>query len=82
MLRETTFWIGGLLTMALGVLLALGLFFAGAGFEFADAWLGCGIAVGFGGFFLYVSREEHRDRLAFLENAANGPPDERRSGRH
>ena len=66
MLRETTFWIGGMVTIALGVILAVGLYLAGAGIEFADAWLACGVAVGFGAFFLYVARDEHRDRLGFL----------------
>ncbi len=80
MLRETTFWIGGFLTVALGVLLGAGLFFAGAGVEFVDAWLACGLAVGFGAFFLYVAREEHRDRLAFLADAEKERPGEPRSG--
>jgi hypothetical protein len=66
MLRETTFWIGGVLTIGLGIALGAGLFWAGAGFEFFDAWLASGIAVGFGAFFVYVGRGEHRERLAFL----------------
>jgi len=73
MLRETTFFVGGLVTIALGVLLAAGLYLAGAGVEFVDAWLACGIAVGFGAFFLHVSREEHRDRRRFLAEAAQEP---------
>lgn len=67
MLRETTFWIGGIVMIALGILLGIGLFLAGAGVDFFDAWLGSGISVGFGAFFLYVARDEHRDRLAYLE---------------
>jgi hypothetical protein len=69
MLRETTFRIGGVLTIALGVALAYGLFIAGAGIEFADAWLAAGIAVGFGAFFLYVARDEGRTRREFLRSA-------------
>jgi len=80
MLRETTFWIGGILTIALGVLFAAGLLLAGAGFDYASAWLGCGIAVGFGAFFLSVSRDEHRDRLAFLADVEREGPDEPGSG--
>jgi hypothetical protein len=82
MLRETTFLIGGGITIALGLLLAAGLFFAGAGVEFFDAWLASGIAVGFGAFFIYVAREEHRDRLAFLASAEKEPPTESGSGPH
>jgi hypothetical protein len=66
MFRETTFRIGGVLTIALGVALAWGLFLVGAGIEFADAWLGAGIAVGFGAFFLYVARDEALSRREFL----------------
>ena len=82
MLRETTFLIGGILTIALGVLLGAGLYLAGAGVEYVDAWLASGIAVGFGAFFLYVARDEHRDRLDFLARAAPEPSDEGTSGRH
>jgi hypothetical protein len=80
MLRETTFFIGGLLTVALGVLLAAGLYLAGAGVEYIDAWLACGLAVVLGAFFLYVARDEHRDRLAFLADAEKERPEEPRSG--
>jgi hypothetical protein len=67
-LRETTFRIGGVLTIILGVSLAYGLFNAGAGVEYFDAWLAAGIAVGFGAFFLYVARDEARVRREFLES--------------
>ena len=73
MLRETTFAIGGVLTIGLGVALGFGLYLAGAGWEFADAWLASGLAVGFGAFFLSVARGEHRDRLEFLRTAEGGP---------
>jgi hypothetical protein len=76
MQRETTFRIGGILTIALGVALGYGLFQANAGVEFIDAWLAAGMAVGFGGFFLYVARDEGRDRREFLRAAREGgrPP--------
>jgi len=72
MYRETTFRIGGILTIALGVALAYGLFQANAGVEFVDAWLAAGMAVGFGAFFLFVAREEGRDRREFLRAAEVG----------
>jgi hypothetical protein len=70
MFRETTFRIGGLVTIALGVAWAYGLFNAGAGLEFADAWLGAGFSVGLGAFFLYVARDEGRRRREFLRSSA------------
>jgi hypothetical protein len=73
MLRETTFRVGGALMIGLGLLLGVGLFLAAAGWEFFDAWLGAGICVGFGGFFLYVARDEARTRRAFL--ASHGDPE-------
>jgi len=72
MYRETTFRIGGVLTIALGVALAYGLFLANAGVEFIDAWLAAGIAVGFGGFFLFVARDEGRTRREYLRAAEEG----------
>lgn len=75
MLRETTFWVGGIVTIALGVALATGLYLSGAGVEFWDAWLASGLAVGFGAFFIYVARDEHRDRLAFLAKSEESSPD-------
>jgi len=77
MLRETTFWLGGFLTIGLGLALVAGLVWAGAGLEFVDAYLGGGLAVGFGSFFVYVGREEHRERLEFLartEQELSEPP--------
>jgi len=74
MFRETTFTVGGIVTVALGGLLAVGLYLAGAGWEEFDAWLACGIAVGFGAFFLYVAREERRERREFLRAAEEEPP--------
>jgi len=80
MLRETIFGIGGVLTIGLGVLFAAGLYLAGAGVEFFDAWLASGIAVGFGAFFLYVARSEHQERRAFLARSSNEPPNVPGSG--
>ena len=73
MLRETTFLVGGGLMIALGVLLAVGLSIAGDGL--GDSWLAGGMSIVLGGFFVYVARAEHRDRLAFLA-AAEKPPSE------
>jgi hypothetical protein len=65
-LRETTFVLGGCLTIALGGALAVGLLWAGAGLIYFDAWLGAGIAVGLGIFFIYVGRAEGEDRRQSL----------------
>ncbi len=78
-LRETQFFVGGLLTIALGVVLAVALYGAGLGLDYFGAWFAAGGAVGFGAFFLYVSRDEHRARLAYLAaelpgSAAVPPP--------
>ncbi|HYB77770.1 MAG TPA: hypothetical protein VEE83_03705 [Thermoplasmata archaeon] len=73
MLRETTFLIGGIVTVALGVLLGVALYLAGAGPEYSNAWLASGIAVGLGGFFVYVARDEHRTRLEFLRASEEEP---------
>jgi hypothetical protein len=77
MLRETTFVIGGGLTIALGVALLIGLYLAGAGLIYFEAWLAGGIAVGFGAFFIYVGRDETRVRRAelhALDPGAAQPP--------
>lgn len=80
-LRETTFLIGGILTIGLGVALGVGLYVAGAGFEYYPAWLAAALAVGFGVFFIYVSVDEARERRRFLASTEgnpaagrNGPP--------
>ncbi|MGA8710870.1 MAG: hypothetical protein WB786_06545 [Thermoplasmata archaeon] len=62
MLRETTFWLGGALTVGLGVALATGLVWAGAGWEFFNAYLAAALAVGFGVGFMLVGRAEGRER--------------------
>lgn len=71
-LRETTFLLGGALTIALGVGLAAGLVWAGAGWIFFEAYLSAVLAVGLGSFFLYVASAEgasRRQRLADPEGA-------------
>lgn len=76
MLRETTFRIGGALTIALGLAFALSLYLSGAGAAYFGAWLAAGLCVGFGGFFVYVAHDEGRTRREFLastEHASNGP---------
>ncbi len=75
--RETTFQVGGILVIGLGLALGVGLYLSGAGVEFLGAWLGAGVAVGFGAFFLYVGRAESADRrraLHDLETTEVAPP--------
>ncbi|HTS33330.1 MAG TPA: hypothetical protein VMI55_05265 [Thermoplasmata archaeon] len=77
MLRETTFRIGGALTVALGLLLAAGLVWAGAGLDFFGGYIAAGLAVGFGAFFFWVGGAEGRERrraLVELENDHLRPP--------
>ena len=78
MLRETAFEVGGALTVGLGVSLAAGLLWAGAGFDYLEGWMASGVAVLLGGFFLYVGREERRDRRAFLAQAEGEPAENTR----
>jgi len=59
--------------IALGILLAGGLYLAGGGGDFADAWLAGGMSVVLGVFFVHVARAEQRDRRAFLEASAKPP---------
>jgi len=76
-LRETTFILGGALTIGLGVALAAGLLWAGAGVYYFGAWLAAGLAVGLGAFFIKVGREEGEDRrktLDRLESQSTVPP--------
>ncbi|HXY46539.1 MAG TPA: hypothetical protein VEK13_01395 [Thermoplasmata archaeon] len=74
--RETTFRVGGILTILLGAGFAYALFESGAGLEFLDAWLACGICIAFGAFCIYVAHDEARTRREFLRSAqpAEGPP--------
>jgi hypothetical protein len=74
MLRENTFRLGGALTVALGLALAAGLVWSGAGLEFFEGYAAAAFAVGFGVFFFSVGVEEGRERrrrIAELER--NGP---------
>ena len=72
-LRETTFFVGGVLTIGLGIAFGYGLYSAGVGFEFLGAWVAAGIAVGFGAFFIYVSRGERRERQRLLRTFEPSP---------
>jgi hypothetical protein len=75
--RDTTFLLGGGLVIAMGVALAAGLAWAGAGWEYAQAWVGAAIAVGFGIFFVAVGRAERAERRRFLHAYdPAGPPSE------
>jgi hypothetical protein len=76
MLRETTFLLGGGLVIALGVALGVGLWLAGAGFEYAGAWLAAGIGVGLGAFLVAVGRDAARFRRQWLRDLEEGrePP--------
>lgn len=71
-LRETTFVVGGGLTIGLGVALAVGLWVARAGLEFLPAWLAAGLAVGFGGFFVQVGRSAAKERRRHLRELESG----------
>jgi hypothetical protein len=64
MARETTFWIGGVLTIVLGPVFAGLLVWAGAGVDFYSAYLGVALALVLGSFFLYVAGAESRARTA------------------
>jgi len=65
-LRETTFWLGGALTIGLGLAFAAGLVWAGAGLDYFSAYLGAGFGVVLGSFFIYVGGAEARARRSFL----------------
>jgi hypothetical protein len=74
MQRETTFLFGGGIAIALGVLLAIGLAWAGAGVDFSGAWLAAAFSVVLGAFFVHVSRDERRFRAEYLRAAETGRP--------
>ena len=73
MLRETQFLIGGALTIALGAGLIGLLAWAGAGFDYFEAYLGGVLAIGFGAFFVYVARGEARARRPYLAVPSDTP---------
>jgi len=64
--------VGGALTVALGVALAVGLAWAGAGIYYFETWLGAGLAVGLGAFFIKVGRDEGRYRRESLRRLESG----------
>ncbi|MCI4342766.1 MAG: hypothetical protein L3J92_01430 [Thermoplasmata archaeon] len=64
MTREKTFWIGGALTIGLGLAFAVGLVWAGAGVEFSSSYLAVAFALVLGSFFLYVAGAEARERAS------------------
>lgn len=74
MLRESTFSIGGLLTIGLGVALAAGLVWAGAGVEYVSAYLAAALGVVLGSFFVYAGGAEARERRYFLIDAERPAP--------
>ncbi len=76
MLRETTFFVGGVVVAALGVLLGVGLWWSGAGVVYWSAWLAAGIAVGLGAFFVAVGRDARDYRRRWLRDVEQGrePP--------
>ncbi|HXQ48369.1 MAG TPA: hypothetical protein VN842_01120 [Thermoplasmata archaeon] len=69
MLRETTFWLGGALTIGLGLALAAGLVWAGASLDYFAGYMGVAFGVALGSFFIYVGGAEARERRAFLAEA-------------
>ncbi len=73
-LRETTFVVGGGVTIALGFALGAGLYWAGAGLAYAGVWLAAGMSVGFGGFFIYVGRQARAFRLGWRQALEEGRP--------
>jgi hypothetical protein len=72
--RETTFFVGGVLSVALAVLLGIGLAWSGAGLAYGGIWLAAAICAGFGAFFLYVGRDLHRYRQEYLAAIEAGRP--------
>jgi hypothetical protein len=82
MTRESAFWVGGALTIALGLAFAAGLVWAGAGLEYTSAYRGVGFAVVLGSFFLYVAGGEARERASLLAETAPDPADDPSNGRN
>jgi hypothetical protein len=61
-LRESTFRLGGALTVVLGLAFAAGLAWAGAGADYFTAYVGAAFGVVLGSFFIYVGGAEARER--------------------
>jgi hypothetical protein len=72
--RDTTFLIGGALVIGLGVALAAGLAWSGAGWWYFQAWLGAAVSIGLGGFFMAVGRAERLERRRMLLAYETGAP--------
>lgn len=73
-LRETTFFLGGAVVIALGLALGVGLWLTGAGLLFAGAWLAAGVAVGLGAFFVRVGTDARGFRRQWLRDVEEGRP--------
>ena len=74
MLRETTFFAGGIAVIVVGVILGVALWWTGAGLEFWGAWLGAGMMVGLGAFFWSVGRDAQAYRRRWLKETEEGRP--------
>jgi hypothetical protein len=72
--RDTTFVIGGALVIGLGIALAAGLAWSGAGWWYFEAWLGAAISVGLGAFFIAVGRAERLEQRRTLRPKETGVP--------
>jgi len=72
--RETAFRFGGAVAVALGVLLAVGLAWAGIGWVFLNAWLAAAFSILIGAFFVKVADDERRFRSAYLRAVERGQP--------
>jgi hypothetical protein len=70
--RATVFLLGGVIAVALGAALVGGL--AGAGVDFAGAYLSAAFSVVLGLFFVHVAREERRYRAEYLAAVEAGQP--------
>lgn len=77
MLLERVFLIGGILTILLGSLLASSDVLAGTLVEYPPFIEAAVLMIGFGIFFLYVSRDARRERLKLLRlgDRPPRPPD-------
>lgn len=72
--RTTAFLAGGAVMIAVGALLAAGLWWARAGWEFVQVWLAAAIAIGLGGFWIQVGRDARRFAREYLDAAEEGRP--------
>ncbi len=74
--RETTFRLGGASIIALCGVFAVALVWAGAGIEYASAYLGLVFGAVLGAFFYYVGGAEAKERRAYLERASDASIDD------